>query len=102
VDRAISDLQRAASYNGWDHHDRGRFDHAVKELYKFQDKWGRGHFDKHPLDEAIGEMSHLSRSGHLDPRTRDTLARDADELRYFRSGNGGWYNGRGSDPYYQR
>ena len=86
VNRAMSDLQRAAASSYYARHQRGHFDHAMRELAKFENKFQRGRFDKHPLDEAIGELSHLSRSGDLDPRTCDILARDADELRAFRAG----------------
>jgi hypothetical protein len=100
VDRALNDLQRAASTSFYARHDRGRFDHAMRELSKFQNKWSRGKFDNHALDEAISEMSHLSRSGELNPRVRDVMARDADELRAFRAA-GGRFDGR-YDPRYRR
>lgn len=103
LDRAFTDLQRAASSSYYARHERGHFDHAMRELAKFQDKLRRGKFDKHPLDEVIGEMSHLSRASELHPRFRDLMARDADELRAYRASGGyGPDYGRGYDPYYRR
>jgi hypothetical protein len=92
VDRVFADLQEAASTSVYARHQRSHFDHAMRELSRFQNKWRNGRFDKHPLDEAIGEMSHLSRAGELNPQVRDRMARDADELRAFRAR--GSYDGR--------
>ena len=103
VGRAMADLTRAGSYNRreWKH-----FDHAQRELGKFQDKWARGHFDTHPLDEAIDELKHLAYSGHLSPRDSSMLARDIEPLREFRATRGysggyrgGVYNGYRDEPY---
>jgi hypothetical protein len=98
LDHAFSDLQWAASSSMYARHQRGHFDHAMRELGKFQDKFQRGHFDKHSVDEVIDEMSHLSRAGELNPSVRETMARDADALRVFRAGRypgygGGYGNG---------
>ncbi len=93
VGRAYAEVQRAASSSYYARHERGHFDHAMRELSKFQDKWSRGKFDNHALDEAIGEMAHLSRAGELHPRVRESMARNADELRAFRAG------GRRDGPY---
>lgn len=106
IDRAFADLEQAASSTFYARHQRGHIDHALRELSKFQSKWSRGKFDRHALDEAIGEMSHIARSGEMHPRTREMLARDADELRAFRAGAGyesyGYGPGRRYDPYYGR
>lgn len=99
LDRAYGDLQWAASSSFYARHQRGHFDHAMREMAKFQDRFSRGRFDKHPLDEVIGEMSHLSRSGELNPQVRETMARDADELRAFRAGG---YPGGAYGSYYRR
>ncbi len=104
VDRAIDDLQRAASTSYYARKERGHFDHALRELSKFQNKSAQGRFDRHALDEGIGELSHLAGSRYLDPRLRETMARNADELRDFRA-NGAYpspYGGRGYDPDYRR
>ena len=94
LDRAFSDLRWAASSSFYARHQRGHFDHALQELGRFEEKFRRGRFDRHPLDEAIGEMSHLSRANELEPRVRETMARDADELRVFRAGGDPGYGGR--------
>jgi hypothetical protein len=84
IDRVFSDLQDAASTSLYAHHQRGHFDHAMRDLSRFQDKWRNGRFDRRPLDEAIGAMLHLSRAGELNPAVRERMAFDADELRAFR------------------
>jgi hypothetical protein len=99
----MADLSRAASYTrrDWKH-----FDHAQRELGKFQEKWARGHFDTHPLDEAIDELKRLAYSGHLNPRDSAMLAGDIEPLRQFRSARGyyggypgGMYDGYRNGPY---
>jgi hypothetical protein len=87
VERAMSDLSRAASAGYADRHERGHIDHALRELSKFQDKWRRGKFDRHALDEATENMEHLARADALHPRARDIIARDLYELRDFRGGD---------------
>ena len=95
VGRTMADLSRAGSYNrrDWKH-----FDHAQRELGKFQEKWARGHFDSHHLDEAIDELKHLAYSGHLNPRDSSLLARDIEPLREFRAARG-YYGGSRYDGY---
>lgn len=97
IERVFADVQDAASRSFYARRERGRFDHAMRELSKFQNKRRSGRFDRHPLNEAIGELSHLSRANELDPHIRDRMARAADELREFRAA--GSYDG--SHAYYQ-
>lgn len=97
VDRALSNLQRAASMNRYDHHERSHFDKAIHELSKFRDRWRGGRFDRGALDKAISNMDDLSRARQLHPRDRDAITRDLYDLRAFRDGGGG-YNG-GNGPY---
>ncbi len=95
INQVRADLERAASSSFYAHAQRGRFDHALRELNRFEDRLRRGKFDKGPLDEVISDTSHLSRARELEPRMRDMLARDANELRAFRSS-------RGYESYYGR
>jgi hypothetical protein len=99
IGRTMSDLNRAGMWARHDKHDRKRVDHAQRELMKFQDKWARGKFDSHPLDEAIDEMKDLVGSNHVSPRDREMLMRDVEGLRAFRA-SGGYY-GRDRDGRYR-
>ncbi len=105
IGQTMADLSRASAYNRreWKH-----FDHAQRELGKFQEKWARGHFDSHALDETIDELKHLAYSGRLNPRDREILGRDIEPLREFRASRG-YYDGypggrydRGYYPYGRR
>jgi hypothetical protein len=97
VDRALDNLQRAASTNRYDHHERSHFDKAIHELSKFRDRWhSNGHFDRGALDKAISNMNDLSRARQLHPRDRDLIGRDLYDLRAFRDGGGGGYGPYGN------
>jgi hypothetical protein len=105
LDRAISDLRRVRA--GWfDGHDQHHIDKAVSELYKFEDKYRRGHWDGDHLDRAIDNMKSLTESGRLRPRDRDQIYGDIMALRDFRTSRGrydrGGYNEGYRDDYYRR
>ena len=96
VERALSNLERAASTNRYDHHERSHFDKAIHELSKFRDRWyNRRQFDRGALDRAISNMNDLSRARQLHPRDRDAITRDLYDLRAFRDSGGGYYGGNG-------
>ncbi len=94
VGRALSDLGQGSRYRYLDHRDRKRVEKAESELYKFQDRWARGHFDTHHLDEAISNLQHLVDSDRVPPRERETFNRDAYALRDFRASGGRSYGSR--------
>jgi len=91
VDRAIEDLRRARSLRWSDHRDRKNLEKAESELFKFQERWSRGHFDTHHLDEAISRMQQLANSYMISPRDRETLSQNLYALREFRSSRGDRY-----------
>ncbi len=91
VQRTLYDLDRAYSNSRTDHHERGKFEEARRNLMAFQDHWSRGDFDKGKLDEAIENVHHLADSHHLDPRDRRVLEQDLFALRDFRSNRGFGY-----------
>jgi hypothetical protein len=105
VDRAISDLRRVQA--GWfDHRDQHHIDKAVSELFKFEDKVRRGHWDGDHLDRAIDNMKNLTDDSRLRPRDRDQIYGDIMALRDFRASrgryNGGPYYDGYRDDYYRR
>src|SRR6516162_6367330 len=105
TDRAISDLRRVRA--GWfDGRDQHHIDKAVSELFKFEAKYYRGHWDGDHLDRAIDNMKTLTESGRLRPRDRDLIYGDIMALRDFRASRGrydrgGYYEGY-RDDYYRR
>src|SRR5689334_22787922 len=101
VNRAISDLERMRG--GWFNSDRKNIDKAISELTKFQDKMYRqGRFDTGHLDKAISHMQKVANNSHrlFGGGQRNTIFRDLDELRAFRSSGGAYgYNNGGYGPY---
>lgn len=96
VSRAVSDLQRAASMNRYDGHERHHFDEAINHLLQFQNRWAGGRFDRGALDRAISNMNDLARADQLHPRDREVLSRDLYALRALRDNGGGYGDRRGS------
>lgn len=93
VERALRDLDSVRSYAYVDHHERGHFERARRDLLRFQERWYRGDFDKSRLDGAIENLDHLVRSRQVDPNERRMLSRDLWALRDFRAQRGanrGW------------
>lgn len=90
VGRALGDLDRARSAGWWSHGDAGHYEHARTDLMRFQEDQARGRFNQGRLDSAIGHIDRLANSREVRPRDRETLARDAYDLRQFRSHPGGW------------
>lgn len=92
LDRVRADLDRAARdmryLSGGDFR---RFDHARQEIREFQEKWNRGRFDRHELDDVIGSLQSVVRSNRIRPRDRDVLMDDLARLRDIRSRSGGFY-----------
>ena len=84
VDQVHSDLDRA--YGGFrlSGDDRGRLNHAEKELREFAQKWDGHNFDKGLLDDAIGSIQHVLDNNKLPQRDRDAISDDVSELRRMR------------------
>lgn len=97
VDRALSNLQRAARNARWiDSHERKHLERATRELVRFQERWYDGRFDRGRLDKAIENIQDLADSRQLHPMDRRVLSADLHALRDFRS-RGGHYAGRRDD-----
>jgi hypothetical protein len=92
LDRVRADLDRAARdvryLSGGDFR---RFEHARQEIREFQEKWNRGKFDHHELDDVIGSLQSVVRSNRIRPRDREILMNDLERLREIRSRSGGFY-----------
>lgn len=92
LDRVRADLDRAARdmryLSGGEYH---RFEHARDEIREFQQKWNRGRFDRHELDDVIGSLQKVVNGNRIRPRDRDFLLNDLARLRDIRSRSGGFY-----------
>jgi len=92
-DRLQSDLDRAANNGYLRGGDLRRFQQARQEIFEFQQKWSRGRYDRHELDEAIASTQRVANLRGLDPRDRGALNEDLARMRAFRahmSGNGSY------------
>lgn len=86
LDRVRADLERAAANVGYlSHGEVSRLNHALDEITEFQQKWNRGFFDRHELDDVIGSLQRVVSSNRLRYEDRDTLFNDLQRLREFRS-----------------
>lgn len=98
VDRALNNLNVAASNSRADGHERGHFNKAQQELSSFQSRWAQGQFDTGRLDNAVSAMEHLVNSDQVNSRDRSVLANDLAALRQFRNSGGqgvyGYQNGQ--------
>ena len=79
-----TDLNRA--YGAWHftNGDRGRLNHAEKELRDFAHKWRDNHFDKGELDDAISSVQHVLDNNHMPEQVRGALNDDVSQLRGMR------------------
>jgi hypothetical protein len=84
VDRVLADLDRAQRYS---YSGRGsrELDQARRDLLRFRDNASRGRFDRGRLDNAIGHLDRVVRSGWVGGREREVLAQDLYALRDFRA-----------------
>ncbi|HTR37665.1 MAG TPA: hypothetical protein VMH80_17280 [Bryobacteraceae bacterium] len=84
TDQVQSDLNQA--YRTWhfSNGDRGRLNHAEKELREFARTWQNYHFNKGELDDAISSIQHVLDNNRLNPGSRDALSEDVSRLRNMR------------------
>ena len=91
IDRTMSDLQRAASRNRVNSHERDHFRRAMSELQNFRYRTAGGRFDEGRLNRVIEDLEHLANARQIHPSDRQILARDMYALRDLRSSRGGYY-----------
>ena len=84
VDKVHVDLNHG--YDQWhlSNGDRGRLNHAEKQLREFANDWRRGKFDKGNLDDSISAVQHVLDNNHLSGAARDALWSDVEQLRRMR------------------
>ena len=93
-DRVRVDLDRAAANSYMSGGDRRRVQKARQDLADFQNRWSRGKFDRHELDEAIGRVQGVVNISRLSYRDRAALQDDLYRMREFRA-----YQGQSNDRY---
>jgi hypothetical protein len=78
----LREIQERFTYNG---HEAERYHNAVRHLREFGERLHEGgRFDKDKLDEAIGDVQSVIDHNPMDPRAKDILIRDNNELRRLR------------------
>ena len=86
LDRVRADLDRAArDLRYLSGGEMRRFNKVREEIAEFQNKWERGRFDRHELDDVIGSLQRVVDRNRLEPRDRDLLQDDANRLRDVRA-----------------
>ena len=91
IDRTLANLQRAASRNRVDGHERDHFRRAISELQQLRYRRNDGRLDERRLDRAIEDLQHLSNARQIHPSDRQLLARDMHALRDLRYSRDGYY-----------
>lgn len=100
LDRVRADLDRAAADVGYlSRGEMARFNHARQEIGEFQEKWNRGIFDRHELDDVIGSLQHVVNSNRLRIQDRDILFSDLARLREIRERGSGYRRGYDNGRY---
>ena len=86
LDRVRADLDRAARdmyyLSGGE---MRRFNKVREEIAEFQQKWERGRYDRHEMDDVIGSLQRVVDHNRLEPRDRNVLLDDLGRLRDLRS-----------------
>lgn len=88
VDRAMEDLRNVAARNTYSGRDRDRYEHAMQHLSEFAGKLYSGRFDRGKLDRSIDDLRHVLQHNRMEPRAREVLSYDLNELYRMRSSSG--------------
>ena len=91
VERVQTDLRHAARLSRDREKERERIDNAQHHLSEFDRELARNKFDKDKLDDSINDVKNVVENNTLDPRDRDILTRDLQELRNLRQTRGAGY-----------
>jgi len=90
ADRTIEDLRQVAQRNAFSHGERERYDHAIEHLSQFSGKLYAGRMDRGKLDRSIEDVRNVLQRNRIDPRGREILSTDLNELLRYRSSNVGY------------
>ena len=84
INRALQNLQTAASRNRVDSHERSHFSRAINELQNMRNN----NIDSRRLGNVLEDLDDLSRADQINPRDRQMLARDRQALASLYGGYG--------------
>jgi hypothetical protein len=90
ADRTLEDLRQVAQRNAFTHGERERFDHAIEHLSQFSGRLYGGRFDRGKLDRSIEDVRNVLQRNRIDPRGREILSSDLNELYRYRSSYAGY------------
>lgn len=90
ADRVLEDLRMVAQRNSFSRGDHERFEHAMEHLSQFSSKLYSGRMDRGKLDRSIDDLRNILRRNRIDPRGREILGNDLNELYRYRSSYGGF------------
>jgi hypothetical protein len=85
VDQTQNDLRNAVEFERHKGKEVSRYENAERHLSDFDREYRKGHFDKGKLDTAIDDLKNVVEHNTLDPRARDTLMDDLQDLRMMRA-----------------
>jgi hypothetical protein len=85
VDQTLRDLHEATEFERHNGKQIERYENATRHLSDFDKEYTKGHFDKDKLDEAINDLKNVVEHNTLDPRARDALSEDLQDLRMMRA-----------------
>jgi hypothetical protein len=91
AERTMEDLRQVAQRNAFTHGERDRYDHAIQHLSEFSGKLYSGRFDRGKLDRSIEDVRNVLGRNRMDPRGRQILEADLNELYRYRSTYGNAY-----------
>jgi hypothetical protein len=84
-DRLQADLSRAENARYLRGDEFARFSRAHREVAQFQEKWSRGVFDPHEMDDAIGAVQRVVDIPSLHREDHEALRDDLYAMRRFRA-----------------
>jgi hypothetical protein len=89
AERAIDDLRRISERETFSHGQYERYRHAIEHLSEFSGRLYAGKYDRGKLDRGIDDLRNVLQRNRIDPRARDVLSGDLNELYRFRANYGG-------------
>ena len=90
AERTIEDLRRISERETFSHGEHDRYQHAIEHLAEFSGKLYGGRFDRGKLDRGIDDVRNVLARNRIDPRGREILSGDLNELYRFRANYGGY------------
>jgi hypothetical protein len=89
AERTIEDLRGIAERETFSHGQHERYQRAIEHLSEFSGKLYAGRFDRGKLDRGIDDLRNVLARNRMDPRARDVLSGDLNQLYRFRANYGG-------------